>query len=65
MTLKHEKTKQVLHLLWYMLLWLHSDFLFHPSHNSFFIYELVFYLIFVFAYIVMNNCLLKLELNMY
>jgi hypothetical protein len=24
MTLKHEKTKQILYLLWYMLLWLHS-----------------------------------------
>jgi len=23
MTLKHEKTKQMLHLLWYVLLWLH------------------------------------------
>jgi len=23
MTLKHEKTKKMLHLVWYMLLWLH------------------------------------------
>jgi hypothetical protein len=25
MTLKHEKTKQTLHLLWYVLLWLHLN----------------------------------------